>query len=296
MSPCPVIGGIFYEYVIMKLQVISSYKAFGGTQSVYEHISTACGGVPMRFSVFTPKVSHSDPLPVLFVLPGMGTDGELAATMYGGQEYASRFGMMLVFPDVSPRAGVNIEPANQLIGEGNGHYVNATRAPWDVNYRMYDYIHSELPMLVNHFLDGDRSRVGYTGFASGASAALFVGIRNPSQVLSISAISPIASLVDSAWGDAIIPNYFRNEEDALPYDVVDCIRRQGYSKELFIDIAADDVFVLDVLCPKLLVDACNDMGINTRLRVHDGYDHDYWMVRTFMSDHINFHARQMGLV
>lgn len=278
----------------MQINQISSYKAFGGYQSVYEHISTACGNVPMRFSIFTPPTQTTDPLPVLFILAGMGTDGELAATMYGGQEMARKHGIILVYPDVSPRAGVSIPAPNQLVGEGYSHYVNATREPWHIHYRMYDYIHTELPLIITQNFDADRHRIGYTGFASGGSMALIMGIRNPSMVTSISAISPIASLIESAWGDAIIPQYFNNESESLPYDLVQCIHYNGCDKEMMVDIASDDMFVLDVLKPKLLVDAIEQTGGNLHLRVHEGYDHDYWMARTFLPHHIKYHAEKLA--
>lgn len=70
----------------------------------------------------------------------------------GLQRHAAEQGLALVFPDTSPRGeGVADDEAYDL-GQGAGFYVNATQKPWSPHYRMYDYIVTELPALLQEQL------------------------------------------------------------------------------------------------------------------------------------------------
>lgn len=64
--------------------------------------------------------------------------------------YASEKGVIIVNPDTSPR-GLNIpgDSENWDFGVGAGFYVNATQEPWKNNYKMYNYVTSELRSIIN---------------------------------------------------------------------------------------------------------------------------------------------------
>ena len=51
-----------------------------------------------------------------------------------------------------------------------------------------------------------------------------------------------------------------------------------------------DSFLEAELHPHLLEKACNDNGIALQLRRHEGYDHGYYFISTFMDDHLRHHA------
>ncbi|MFZ6044127.1 alpha/beta hydrolase-fold protein, partial [Vibrio natriegens] len=79
-------------------------------------------------------------------------------------------------------------------GHGAGFYVNATQAPWNRNYRMYDYVVHELPALIEtHFPVNDKRAI--SGHSMGGHGALMIALRNPSRYTSVSAFSPIANPV-----------------------------------------------------------------------------------------------------
>ena len=40
--------------------------------------------------------------------------------------------------------------------------------------------------------------------------------------------------------------------------------------------------------------ACAESGLNLELRRHDGYDHGYYFISTFIEDHLRFHAEQLS--
>ena len=55
-------------------------------------------------------------------------------------------------------------------GTGAGFYLNATKAPFDKNYRMYDYIVKEMPQLMAaEFSWYDAANVSITGHSMGGT-------------------------------------------------------------------------------------------------------------------------------
>ena len=61
------------------------------------------------------------------------------------QRYAAEHNIIVVAPDTSPR-GSHVADADRYdLGQGAGFYLNATQAPWNEHYKMYDYIRNELP-------------------------------------------------------------------------------------------------------------------------------------------------------
>ena len=49
-------------------------------------------------------------------------------------------------------------------------------------------------------------------------------------------------------------------------------------------------FLADQLKPELLQEACVKAGVPLQLRLHEGYDHSYYFISTFMEEHLRFHA------
>ena len=182
-------------------ELIDSHLCFGGEQRRYRHRadSLACD---MVFSVFLPPQAASGPVPVLYYLSGLTCTDENFVAKAGAQQFAAEHGIAIVAPDTSPRGdGVPDDPEGSWdFGLGAGFYVNATQAPWNDHYRMYDYIVEELPKVVGDLLPIDADRSSITGHSMGGHGALTIGLRNPSQFQSISAFSPICSPVNWCLG------------------------------------------------------------------------------------------------
>ena len=51
-----------------------------------------------------------------------------------------------------------------------------------------------------------------------------------------------------------------------------------------------DSLALASRLPKKFVEACKQAGQKVNLRWQEGYDHSYFMIATFMEDHIKHHA------
>jgi pimeloyl-ACP methyl ester carboxylesterase len=78
-------------------------------------------------------------------------------------------------------------------GSGAGFYVDAAVEPWARHYRMYSYVTSELPALVNARFPADAKRQGIFGHSMGGHGALVCALRNPEKYRSLSAFAPISS-------------------------------------------------------------------------------------------------------
>ena len=73
------------------------------------------------------------------------------------------------------------------------------------------------------------------------------------------------------------------------YDSVALIKNGYRFPEILVDQGDADSFLKEGLRPWLLDDACKDKNINLKLRMHTNYDHSYYFISTFMSDHLNWH-------
>ncbi len=279
----------------MSLEILSEHRSFGGKVGFYRHRSTATDGM-MQFSVYQPPQAEDGPVPVLTWLSGLTCTEETFMIKSGAQRLAAELGLMIVNPDTSPRGDdVPDDPEGAWdFGLGAGFYVNATEAPWRANYHMYDYVTRELPELVFSEFPGDRERQGIFGHSMGGHGALTIGLKNPATYTSISAFAPICHPSECPWGQKAFGNYFgQDRERWREHDATELVRG-GASKPrhpLLIDQGLADQFLAEQLYPEHFEAACRDSGFELMLRRHEGYDHGYYFISTFIADHLNHHAR-----
>lgn len=271
------------------MEIIAQNALYGGRHLVFRHKSMMTG-TEMEFAAFVP---HGEgPFPCLYYLSGLTCTWENAATKAGAQAHAAKAGLVLVFPDTSPRGdGVADDEAFSL-GQGAGYYMDATESPWAAHYQMEGYITEELPQMVARELPIDHERSGIMGHSMGGHGALMLAMKNPEKYLSTSAFAPISALSQSPWGKIAIDAY-RGGKDAELYDVSKLMASHGWAKDILVDQGADDAFKDDHLMPKRLADAAAKNGIDLTLRLQEGYDHSYWFVASFMEDHIDWHATRL---
>jgi S-formylglutathione hydrolase len=72
------------------------------------------------------------------------------------------------------------------------------------------------------------------------------------------------------------------------------MRQNPYPGEILVDLGLADKWIPDNLLPGALEDAAKAGGQELKLRRHDGYDHSYWFVQSFIPDHIRWHAERLG--
>ena len=67
-------------------------------------------------------------------------------------------------------AGIAGETDSWDFGAGAGFYVNATQAPWNAHYNMFNYITSELPAIISQLfkVTGKQSIMGHSMGGHGA--------------------------------------------------------------------------------------------------------------------------------
>ena len=162
----------------------------------------------MRFGVFLPPQAEAGAVPVLYWLSGLTCTEENFIVKAGAQRVAAVLGLALVVPDTSPR-GLKIpgESESYDFGLGAGFYVDATQAPWSRGYRMYSYVASELPALIEASFPVDPKRSAIFGHSMGGHGALTVALKNPQQYKSVSAFAPISSPMRCPWGEKALTGY-----------------------------------------------------------------------------------------
>lgn len=274
------------------MKTLSENKCFGGVQGVYSHPSDSTG-CDMTFGLFLPAEAANEPVPVLWYLSGLTCTHENAMTKAGAQAWAGEHGLALVFPDTSPRGeGVPNDGAYDL-GQGAGFYVDATEDPWAKHYQMWDYITEELPDTITSNFAIDFERQAITGHSMGGHGALTMAMRLPGRFRSVSAFAPIANPTASDWGRKQFTAYLGGEEaNWAQYDATLLMRRLGFDGPMLIDQGSKDQF-LDLLKPEALAQAMMERRQPGQFRMQPGYDHSYYFVSTFMSDHMAFHAEAL---
>jgi len=282
----------------MILENISSNKLFEGWHKQYTHSSKVLN-CNMRFAIFLPpQASNNTPVPVMYWLSGLTCSDENFMQKAGAQKLAAELGIAIVAADTSPRGEEVTDEENQAydLGLGAGFYVNATQAPWNKHYQMYDYIVNELPALIEANFPVTKKRA-ISGHSMGGHGALTIGLRNPHLYQSISAFSPICNPINCEWGQKAFNAYLGdNLADWKAYDSCELLKQQQQHQPILIDQGSNDSFLQEQLKPQNLT-AIADTQLNQfQLNMHEGYDHSYYFISSYIDSHLQFHAKNLGLL
>jgi S-formylglutathione hydrolase len=278
----------------MGLNTLAVARAHGGTQHVVAHRSEATG-TDMTFSVFVPpQADDGTPCPVIWYLSGL-TCTHANVTEKGEYRRAcAELGLIFVAPDTSPRGqDVPDDPAYDF-GQGASFYLDATRDPFARNYRMESYVTAELPQIIEGVFPADLKRQGIMGHSMGGHGALTLALRHPGRYRSVSAFAPIVAPSQVPWGQKALAGYLGEDRAAWRrHDAVALIKDGARLPELLIDQGGADEFLGLQLRPELIEAACRDAALPLTLRIQPGYDHSYYLVSTFMEDHLRWHAERL---
>ncbi len=278
------------------METVSTSKAYGGTQGVYRHASTATG-TDMTFAVYVPPHDEGARLPVLWFLSGLTCTHANVMDKGEYRRACAELGVILVAPDTSPRGDDVPDDDAYDFGKGAGFYVDATEEPWAKNFRMRSYVEDELPALIAaEFPVADMARQGIFGHSMGGHGALTIALRNSERFRSVSAFAPIVAPLQCAWGEKALGGYLGADRAAWrAYDACALIDDGARVREILVDQGAADGFLEEQLKPELLTKACEAAGIDLTLRMQPGYDHSYNFISTFMPDHVAWHAERLRL-
>lgn len=273
------------------LNLISESKSFGGKVEFYSHFSSTCD-IEMRFAVYQPPQATSQTVPVLYFLSGLTCTEENFMVKAGAQQYAAKYGIILVVPDTSPRnTGIPGEDTDWDFGTGAGFYLDATVAPWSSHYQMYSYVVHELPALIAANFPASAEKQGIFGHSMGGHGALVCALRNPDKFKSVSAFAPIVAPMRSPWGQKAFSRYLgENTEMWRDYDASELVRKYRYHHPILIDQGTADTFITKQLMPEVFEQACTEVHQPLTLRYQADYDHSYYFISSFMAEHIQHHA------
>lgn len=275
-------------------EILSEHGCHGGIQAFYRHDSKTIG-LPMRFSVFHPPQERNELVPVLFWLSGLTCTEETFPIKANAQRLAAQYGLMLVAPDTSPRdTGIEGEDRDWDLGSGAGFYLDASAEPWSRHYRMESWITGELFDLIRNEFNADPDRTGIFGHSMGGHGALTLALRHPGRYRSVSAFAPIAAASQCPWGEKAFTAYLGSDREKWrEHDASELMRqrRAPFPQGILIDQGLGDKFLKEQLLPLQFEQACIDAGQPLTLRLHEGYDHGYYFIASFMDDHLAFHHR-----
>ena len=275
------------------MEKVSSNRSFKGVHEVWSHdsVATSC---KMTFSIYLPDNPEGQKQKTLIWLSGLTCTEENFRVKSGVQRYASEMGINIIAPDTSPR-GENVpDDSSYDFAKGAGFYLNATQPPWNENFQMYSYITDDLLDIAKNNFSVNTDKLGIFGHSMGGHGALTIALKNPTIFKSVSAFAPICAPMQVPWGRKAFIKYLGEDEQSWEdYDAVQLINHQGWSRDILVDQGLDDEFLEEHLRPELLVNVCRENGIDIHLRQHQGYDHSYFFIASFIEDHIQWHSERL---
>lgn len=277
------------------MKQVSANRAFGGTQGVYTHASSATG-TDMTFSVYVPPGADGKVLPVVWYLSGLTCTHANVTEKGEFRAACADLGLIFVAPDTSPRGeDVPDDPDGAYdFGLGAGFYVDATQEPYSANYRMWTYITEELPRLIGEHFPADLNRQSIMGHSMGGHGALTIGLTFPERYRAISAIAPIVAPGQVPWGEKALTGYLGSDRASWrKHDAVALIEDGARVPALLVDQGETDPFLAEQLKPELLREACAAADIDLKFRLQPGYDHSYYFISSVMVDHLQWHAEKL---
>ncbi len=278
-------------------RLLSSHACFGGTQSFYEHDSVQIG-LPMRFAVYLPPAAKQGTVSAVVYLAGLTCNEETFPTKAGAQRVAAELGLALIAPDTSPRkTDVAGQADSWDFGVAAGFYLDAVQQPWSTHWRMESYLMQELLVQICLQLPVDTKRLGIMGHSMGGHGALTLALRHAGVFQSLSALAPICAPTQCPWGRKAFAGYLGGDESLwAQHDATALVLARGKAllpSSILIDQGLADKFLTEQLHPHLLEAACQQVNQPLELHRHEGYDHGYYFIATFMEQHLRHHAKTL---
>ena len=278
------------------IETVSEKACFDGVQGFYRHASETCA-CDMDFAVYRPpQADAGERLPALTYLAGLTCTPETFAVKAGAQRVAAELGLILIMPDTSPR-GVDLPGEDDAydFGAGASFYLDATREPWSRHYQMAAYITRELQAVVAANFPVDTDRQGIFGHSMGGHGALTLHLKNPGLFRTCSAFAPVVAPMQVPWGNKAFTGYLGEDKEAWKsYDACQLVAARPSKARILIDQGTQDPFLERELKPHLFETAAKEAGQPHELRWHEGYDHSYYFIQTFVADHLRHHAETLA--
>jgi S-formylglutathione hydrolase len=279
----------------MTIENLSINKVFGGWHKQYSHFAKTVN-CDMRFAIYLPpQASNNNRVPVLYWLSGLTCTDENFMHKAGALRMAAELGIAIVAPDTSPRGAEVANDEGYDLGQGAGFYVNATQAPWNRHFHMYDYVVNELPELIEAtFPVSDKRSIA--GHSMGGHGALTIAMLNPERYSAMSAFSPISNPLNCPWGKKAFSTYLgKDKANWIKHDASELMKVATHFVPAKVDQGLADDFLLEQLKPETLVASAKANNYPLDLNLHEGYDHSYYFIASFIEEHLCFHAEHLSV-
>jgi len=168
---------------------------------------------------------------------------------------------------------------------------------------MYTHITTELPEVLkeaNIPIDWQRKSIfGHSMGGHGALTIYLQTLHSPSPFKSVSAFAPISNPILAPWGKKAFEGYLKGgiEEAKTRYDATELLSKvQGPLNVLIHSGTKDEFYLQNQLLPENFVEAASKNrhpGNSVTVNLLDGYDHSYYFISTFASEHINYHVQYL---
>ena len=233
---------------------------------------------------------------MLYFLAGLTCTEETFMIKAGAQRVAAELGLMLVAPDTSPRdTGIDGATGDWEFGEGAGFYLDATEPAFAKHFRMETYVVEELPAIIAANFPADTEHAGISGHSMGGHGALTLALKYPQRYRSVSAFAPIVAPSRVPWGEKAFSRYLGEDRAAwAAHDACELLAKTTFPGTILIDQGQADRFLDSQLRPELFEPTCATHGQSLQLRRHEGYDHSYWFIASFIEDHLRHHAAALA--
>lgn len=271
-------------------------RVHGGTLGYYSHESVKTG-TAMRFTLFTPPDDKKSGGLIVF-LSGLTCTEDNFTTKAGAYKWAAALGLSILAPDTSPRGEGVADDAAYDLGQGAGFYLNTTQAPWVQHFQMEGYLIEELIPQCEEKFDLDPQRKSIMGHSMGGHGALTLYFKYPELFRSCSAFSPIVAPSQVPWGQKAFAAYIGDDKKSWEHHdacaLVENAKNVDKNAEILIDQGLADDFLVEQLRPELFEQSCAKAGQKLTVRRHNGYDHSYFFIQSFIEDHLNLHAKHIA--
>lgn len=272
----------------MPVECLKSHHCYKGLTEFYQHESTSTK-TPMKFSVHRPQ-DKSQIKHAIIWLSGLTCNEENFITKAGAQKFLDGTQAMIVCPDTSPR-GLELpgEHDSYDFGSGAGFYLNAKTPGYKDHYQMEDYIACELVALLKNEFGAETFSL--MGHSMGGHGALVLGLRYPKLFKVLSAYSPVAHPTQCPWGKKAFKGYLGESEKLWKdYDATEMILSgKTHPQKILVDQGLADNFLEEQLLVDDLKMACEKKGQELELNLHEGFDHSYYFIASFVENHIKHH-------
>ena len=114
----------------------------------------------------------------------------------------------------------------------------------------------------------------------------------------MSAFSPISNPLNCPWGKKAFATYLGKDTHAWrDYDASMLMREATQATQAvpaLVDQGIADQFLAEQLKPERLEAAAKACDYPLELRRHEGYDHSYYFIASFIEEHLRFHATHLN--